>query len=1540
MSRKTRNSIEDIAIVGMAGRFPGARNLAEFWHNLQSGRESITFFTEEEMRAAGTESALLQNPNWVNAGGVLDGIDLFDAGFFGFNPREAESLDPQQRLFMECAWEAIEDAGYDPERGEDLTGVYAGCAMSTYMFNLYRNPEFIAKVGYFQILIGNDKDYLATHAAYKLNLKGPAIGIQTACSTSLVAVALACQGLLTHQCDMALAGGVCIRVPQGTGYYYEPGGIYSPDGHCRAFDANGQGTVFGNGLGVVVLKRLQDALAAGDAIRAIIKSAAINNDGSLRVGYTAPGLDGQAEVVGTAHALAGIAPETITYVETHGTGTALGDPIEVVALTQAFRAGGAYGRQFCALGAVKSNIGHLDPAAGIAGLLKTVLALEHKTLPPSLHLAQPNQEIDFANSPFYVNASLASWDTIRLPRRAGVSAFGIGGTNAHVVLEEAPQLKPSAISRSSHLLLLSARTPAALAAASRQLAAHLHRHPDTNLADAAYTLQVGRKAFGHRSMVLCHDIAETVRALEALDPRKVLTAAPSPARKPIVFMFSGQGTQHVNMALGLYRGEPTFREHIQRCAEILKPHLGLDLRRLVYPTTRQAADAAEQLKQTALAQPALFVVEYALARLWMEWGVCPQAMIGHSIGEYVAACLAGVFSIEAALTLVARRGRLMQQLPTGAMLAVPLSEGDTHAFLNEKISLATINDAEMCVVAGPCKAIAELEARLTAAGLECRLLHTSHAFHSAMMDPILARFARHVRAAKPQQPQLPFVSNVTGTWITGDAATSPDYWAAHLRQPVRFADGLATLLAEKDCVLIEVGPGITLTTFARRHPAKSPDQLVLPSLRHPRELHDDVDFLLNKLGRLWLRGVLVDWRGFYTHEQRRRISLPTYPFERQRYWIDPACQPPTAAPPPATGKRSDTAQWLNTPTWHEAPQPPPSPAEEKTPWLVFADPGGLGERLAAQLAVRGCECVIVQAGARFDQSAPDRFAVDPGAADDYRALCRALRTAKKIPARIAHLWNVVEGRPCRSDEEFATAQDLGFYSLLFLAQAMGDEWPVTPVRLAAVSTNLQRLPGDAANSPEKATLLGPCKVIPQEYSHIVCRSIDLALPLSTDDVLDEITGLLLTEIASASEPIVAWRDGRRWVQKITPLQQTAPDVSRLRENGVYLITGGTGGIGLALAKYLAQTVRAKLVLIARSGLPARSEWPRLKSDPGEMGRRIREIESLEALGSEVLVFRADVANPAEMRAAVRGARTRFGAIHGVIHAAGVAGGGIIALKTREVADTVLRAKVQGSRSLNAVLADTELDFFVLCSSLASTVGGAGQVDYCAANAFLDALALAAPADGQRLVVSIGWDTWQEVGMAVNTPVPRELEPWRRAMLARGMTSREGTEVFARILAGAAPQVIVATTGLDYLATALAEPPPAMTTHPRPDFQTAFVAPRDGDEQAVAGIWEELLGTAPIGIHDDFFTELGGHSLLATQLVSRIRVKFDVELPLRRFFEAPTVADLAAAVRDLAGKGETASEPPLVALGRAALRAQIAADGTLQISDRLKRELLN
>ncbi len=1512
------DSKDEIAIIGMAGRFPGAPNVDSFWQNLRDGVESISFFSDEELLSAGINPKLLNDPSYVKASGVLENIDLFDASFFGFSPREAEITDPQHRLFIECVWEALENAGYDSQTYSGQIGLFAGVALSHYLLsNLYPNRDLMESVDSFQTSIGNDKDFLTTQVSYKLNLRGPSVNVQTACSTSLVTVHLACQSLMNGESDIALAGGVAIEVPEKAGYYYHEGGIGSPDGRCRAFDAKAQGTTSGNGLGVVVLKRLEDAIADGDFIHAVIKGSAINNDGSLKIGYTAPSIDGQREVILEALALAAVEPETITYLETHGTGTVLGDPIEIKALTQAFRAS-TNKKGFCAIGSVKTNIGHLDTAAGVAGLIKSVQALKNKQIPPSLHFEKPNPQIDFANSPFYVNTTLSEWKSNGIPRRAGVSSFGIGGTNAHVILEEAPEVEPKSPSRPWQLLLLSAKTSTALETATANLAAHLQQNPEINLPDVAHTLQVGRRAFDHRRLVVCRDLDDAVKVLTSQDPQRVFTYHRKPSHCPVIFMFSGQGAQYVNMGRELYSVEATFARHVDTCAEILQLHLGVDIRSILYPKEQHSETASQQLQQTAFTQPALFVIEYALAQLCIEWGIRPEAMIGHSIGEYVAATIAGVFSLEDALLIVAKRGKLMQQLPKGSMLAIALPAQDVQALLDLEqtcVEIATINSANSCVVSGSVEAIATLINQLSSKGIEARLLHTSHAFHSAMMEPILEPFVQALEKVKLNPPRIRFISNLTGTWITTQQATSPQYWGQHLRQTVKFSDGISQLLQQYEGIFLELGPGRTLSTFTLQHLNTNAKQVVLNCLRHPKQQQSDVNFLLQTLGRLWLAGVEVDWSGFYTHEQRYRLPLPTYPFERQRYWIEPKKQGQDNYPTPVLlSKKPDIADWFYIPFWK--PSLPPAQLEhkelatQKSCTLLFIDECGLGIKLEKHLKQQNQDVITVKVGAEFTKLSECQYTLNPQHNSDYDTLINELITQQKLPKTIVHLWNVTPVSDKELElEKVEKAQATGFYSLLFIAQALGRQETADDFQITVISNNLQPVTGTEALCPEKATLLGPIKVISQEYSNIKCRSIDVILPLRESWQEEKLVEQLLTELTtSTADKVIAYRGFNRWVQTFESVRfdETKIEKPRLRKQGVYLITGGLGGIGLVVAEYLARTVQAKLLLIGRSALPNRDEWEQWLTTHDETdstSHKIRKIQELEQLGAEVLVVSADVSNYEQMLWAIAQVQQQFGQLNGVIHAAGVPGGGVIQRKTQPEAESILAPKVKGTLVLDAIIKDIPLDFFILTSSMNSIIGGFGQVDYCAANAFLDAFAHCNFSKRGTLTTSINWDTWQEVGMAVNTTMPQQLEELRAENLEQGILPNEGVDALTRALGSTIPQIVVSSS--DFLnllkqdnsynekrVLEFLDPTSKFNSkYPRPELSNDYIAPRNEIEQKLIEIWQEILGIERIGIYDNFF-ELGGDSLMGIQLISRLNNVFESKIAVAKLYECPNVCSMA------------------------------------------------
>ncbi len=1429
----------------MAVRLPDAATLDEFWRNLRDGIESVKRFTEAELLEAGESPALIVDPDYVRARPVLANIDQFDAPFFGMSPQDAAVMDPQHRVFLEVGYEALEHAGHDPSRFAGNIGVFATCGMNTYMmYHLVTNRRIMDTVGEWLVRhTGNDMNFLATRLSYQLGLKGPSMNVQTACSSALVAIHVAAQSLLNGECDMALAGGSVIALPQDRGYLYKKGEILSPDGHCRAFDAKAAGTLFGSGAGVVVLRRLSDAIDAGDHVLAVIRGSAVNNDGAMKVGYLAPSVEGQSRAVTEALAVSGVEAETISYIEAHGTATLVGDPIEITALTEAYRQH-TDKRGFCAIGSLKSNIGHLGEAAGVAGFIKTVLSLQHRQLAPSLHYESPNPQIDFANSPFFVNATLREWTTPSddIPRRAGITALGAGGTNCHVIVEEAPhgqieRSQPGA--RDTELIVLSAKTATALDAMSELLAIHLEamprdasqepargvaaqlesvarggaptptqaQTPDVELSDAAYTLQVGRLVLAHRRAFVCSSREEAVQLLRAGTPHASATGEPKP--HPAVFLFPGGGAQYPDMALGIYRTEPVFRDAVDRCLSLLRVRHGVDLRPMLFPSPERRGEAARQLENSTNSILSIFTIEYALAQLWMSWGVKPAAMTGHSVGEYAAACIAGVFSLEDALAIVHARGAIFDRLPAGAMLSIPLPEADVRDMLNRRgaLGIAAVNAPSLCVVSGPAEDIATFERDLLARGIDARRLHISVAAHSSMLDPFLDEFRRRVASVRLSPPTIPFISNLSGRWIREDEATDPSYWVKHLRQTVRFSDGLAALLERPGHVWLEVGPGRTLSSLARQQPAQP--AAVVTSLRHRDEEIADEVFLLRALGGLWAHGVGPDWTAFHAAARRRRVPLPTYPFERRRHWI-PAGQPVGQAPLASTAtatiadtpletiptRERDMSDWFSRPTWTSTAPPQPS-RELEGDLLVFDDETHLGEAIAAACAADAASAAkpnvstprtwIVEAGESFQRLTPTRFAVRPDNAADYLAVFNALGESASQVRRVLHLWNVAATRSL--DEQLARS----FFSPMRIAQTIGKLELSQPIEMTFVTTGVQRVAGEASLDPVKATLQGPSRVIQRELPNVACRHIDVE-PLSPPPVaatadwrLARLVQQLARELRSPIvETAIAYRDADRWVQHYvrTPLVAStlpasgapvAPTAGEAPASDAYLITGGTGGLGLEIAEHLATAGKRRIVLLARTALPPRAEWDAWLQRHGDgdssaaaTAHRIRKVRACEALGAELLLLTADVTNASDMRRAIDEARAKFGRIGGVFHTAGALDDGLMQIKSDESAMSVLRPKVHGTLILDELLSDEPPDFLVLFSSISAVLGLQGQVDYAAANAFLDAFAHR-PQSTRTRVISTNWCAWRDVGLAVSLAQTRQQTPRHRT--AAGETTQ-------------------------------------------------------------------------------------------------------------------------------------------------------------------------
>ena len=1393
-----------IAIIGMAGRFPAAAGVEDLWQMLLDGETGFHRFDEAELLAAGVDPALIADPNYVKLGTIVPDIDRFDAPFFGYTPREAELMDPQHRLFLECAWEALEHAAYDPETYDGLIGIFGGSGFCTYLLNnLFTHPELVESANKLVVAAGNERDSLTSTVSYKLNLRGPSVAVQTFCSTSLVAVHLACQNLLNYECDIALAGGVAITVPQEQGYLYEEGGILSPDGVCRTFDANANGSVMGNGLGLVTLKRLDEALEDGDQIYAVIRGSAVNNDGILRVGYTAPGLDGQSGVIAEALSHATVPADTIDYVEAHGTATSLGDSVELAAMIQAFSLK-TDKQQFCAIGSLKPNIGHLDRASGVTGLIKTALAMHHQVIPPSLNFERASPDIDLAHSPFYVNTMRRAWPA-RLapgatPRRAGVSSFGLGGTNAHVVLEECPQRPEATPGRDHQILILSAKTASALDTMTANLARHLKAQPQLDLADVAYTLHVGRSAFSHRRMLCASSVEQAIAALES--PAQTQTTQQVHRDRGVALYCTNIEAADRALLADLYASEPTFQAEIDGGAAAFQRLLGVDLR----PELLDGGSAP-------LSDGARFVAGYALAQVILSWGLKPQAVTGDGVGEYVAACLAGVLKRDEVIQIIAARTR-----------------GDLNAG---------------------------------------RLYFT------------------------PQPPTIPLLTSLSDTWLTPEQATDRRTWIEQTPAANAAADRIA-LLGERNRVVVLVGSG---TIAASGLDAATP---VLHTLHSSNAAAD----LMPTLGELWLSGVKIDWAELYNDQYRQRLPLPTYPFERQRYWIDAiktADQPAAATATAKPAKHADLADWFYLPTWKQAANPAiagGTPAHDAAPWLLFVGEESLSGTLVELLAGHSTP-ITVRAGSGFVQHSATAFTIDPQQPGDYQ---RLLNSLAQTPQTIVHAWSLGSA-PELSASSFEQAQHRGFYSLLFLARALGMR--SEPVTVWALTNGTHAITGGEQLAPAQAPIAGACRVIAQEYGHIQCQHLDLALPLANAAQELRLARQLLAEIAAQStDRYVAYRGTQRWVQQFEPLRLEAPSQSPLREHGVYLITGGLGGIGVVLARHLARTVKARLVLLGRSTLPARDAWPQILASaaPDDALRgKIELLSELESLGAEVLVLSADVTDEQAMQQAIAATIGRFGTLHGVIHAAGISDErafGIVQEVSREACEQHFAPKVYGTLVLERVLADQPLDFCLVMSSLSSVLGGLGFAGYTAANIALDALV---QQHNQRHAVpwlSVNWDTW---GLRAD-----QHAQIGATVAVYEMSPAEGVTALERLLAhrDLAARIVVSTGDLDtrlnqWVRTTPSDPasePVAGSgiVHPRPLLPTPYVAPTGELEEHIALIWQWALGIAPIGIHDHFL-DLGGNSLIGTQVITRLRQQFQLNLPLTLLFDAPTIEELALAI---------------------------------------------
>ncbi|MEB8386038.1 SDR family NAD(P)-dependent oxidoreductase [Rhodobacteraceae bacterium KMM 6894] len=1343
----------DIAIVGMAATVPGANGIEQFWQNLSGGIEGIQPLTEAELLEAGEDPARLRQKNYVAAAAKLDGFADFDADFFGFGPKEAAILDPQHRKFLEVTWAAMEQAGHAPRTFPGKVGVYAGCGMGSYFyFNICSNPDLVDDVGMFLLRhTGNDKDFLSTRVSHVFDLKGPSVNMQTACSTSLVAIHYARQALMNGECDMALAGGVTIELPQGRGYLFKENEILSPDGHCHAFDHRAQGTVFGSGAGAVALRRLEDAVRDGDHIWAVIKGSAINNDGAAKAGYLAPSVDGQAQAVVAALRDANVPADSIGYIECHGTGTYLGDPIEVAALTEAHRTQTEL-TGYCQIGSVKTNIGHLDTAAGVVALIKTALALHHRQIPPSLSFEAPNPTIDFDDSPFRVVTRLTEWASDGTPRRAAVNSLGVGGTNAHVILEEAPQRAASEEGDFPfHILCLSGKNKAALDANTAALAAHLEDHPELPLADVAHTLKNGRYAFDKRRVIVAETTAEAARLLTSGDPLRVFTHDRLGDAPDLVFMFPGGGAQTPGMARDLYETEPVFAEWMDRGLTHLQPQLDYDIRALWLPEPGAEAAAAETLKKPSVQLPLIMIVEYALAQLWLSWGVRPAALVGHSMGENTAACLAGVMNFEDCIDLILLRGRLFDTVAPGGMLSVSLPLAQLTPLVGENLDIASVNAPGLCAVSGPQAELDALSMKLDAQVIDFQRVAIDIAAHSRMLDDILPAFRAFLTTLTLRPPEIPFLSNRTGTYITDQQATDPEYWVQQLRNTVHFADCIETL-SDTPRVFLEVGPGKALSSLTQMGDRIKPGQ-VLSTLRHPDQDMADDAYFLQQIGRLWACGIEADWDQIWGEARRNRVLLPGYQFQRSRYFIEPGRA--AASTHTAIARSGDMADWGMTPRWKPAfadcDLDVSTDLGKPLNWLIFVDQAGVAMPVVERLRSAGHTVSTVRSGDSFKQRGAGDYILSPEqGVEGYEALLSALASDTRLPTRIAHFWLVTDAETFRPGSSFFDRNiEHGFTSLLHLGQAMGAVQMPGDIQLSVITSGTVQVADEGLRYPEKACVLGPVGVMPREFPGLTAALVDIEVPIATGrrgKQPDTLTPRLLEDLlAEPGNAIAAYRGDKRVTQVLRAAPLEAQKTPIWSPGGTYLITGGFGGIGLSVAQDMARAGAAHIVLLSRSPLPSRAQWDSY-TGAGKTATRINAIRAIEAQGASVLLIQGDVTDLAQMQAAAAQIADTCGPLTGIIHAAGSIDDAPMLAKDAASIQAVFAPKIGGLRVLDTVFPDGAVDLMVLFSSTSTITTPAGQVDYVAANAYLNAVAQARRG-GKTRVVAINWGVWADTGMA-------------------------------------------------------------------------------------------------------------------------------------------------------------------------------------------------
>jgi acyl transferase domain-containing protein/acyl carrier protein len=1550
---------EPIAIIGIGCRFPGGANDPDaFWRLLRDGVDAMVEVPHDrwDIDAFYDPDADAQGKMYTRRGGFLQQVDQFDPLFFGISPREAVSIDPQQRLMLEVSWEALEKAGIAPNRLKgSRTGVFVGIGQNDYA-QLQLNSGDPTRISVYDGT-GNGFCFASGRLSYILGLQGPSMAIDTACSSSLVAIHQACKSLRTGECDLALTGGVQLMLSPEVNIFLSRSHALSPDGRCHTFDADANGFARGEGCGILVLKRLSDAEADGDNILALIRGSAVNHDGPSS-GLTVPNASAQQAVIREALKSAKVEPSEVNYVEAHGTGTPLGDPIEVRALGAVLGEGRSPENPLI-IGSAKTNIGHLEAAAGVAGIIKVVLSLQHQEIPPHLHFKQPNPYINWDELPVVVPRSAMPWFSGERRRLAGVSSFGMSGTNAHIVLEEPPVLKPvqAEVERPLHLLTLSAKTEEAL----KQLAVQYHKclaaNPSLAIGDICFSANTGRSHFTHRLSVVASssvEVCEKIGNFSAGQETAGVFKGQGSSLPKVAFLFTGQGSQYIGMGRQLYETQPTFRASLDRCDEILRPYLEKPLLSVLYPKPGETSP----LDQTAYTQPALFALEYALVQLWKSWGIHPDAVMGHSVGEYVAACVAGVFSLEDGLKLISERARLMQSLPSGGEMVAVLA---SPAFIREiteidynEVSFAAFNGPQNTVISGSAQAVRAICTQLEAAGIKTKKLQTSHAFHSPLMEPLLAEFREVASKVTYAAPQMTIISNLTGEQLTPEAIT-PEYWCHHLRSPVQFAKSLNTLHACGYEVFVEIGPKPTLLGMSCNClPEKV--GVWLPSLRPGQS---DWQQILLTLGELYVRGVDVDWSGFDRDYPRRRVMLPTYPFQRQRYWVEKGESGHEQTQPLSKqiqtsivnllhqGNTKQLAQqlegvgnfsenemkilpkllqalvkqhqqevqaatikdWLYQVEWQPKPQRlqtvlHETQVHEPGSWLVFADLGGVGQALAELLQRRGQNCILVHAGEAYRTLETGSWSINPTNPGDFERLFQEVLGTSIPPLRgIVHLWSLEVALPdALTVPTLEQAQKLGCGSVLHLVQTLVKHYGSASPRLWLVTRGAMPVKGDVPLAIAQAPLWGLGKVIALEHPELWGGMLDLAPEaVETEDLwsLHNEARKLLAEIEdSQGEDHLAFRNGNWYVARLVPKQLPESQKVALRSDGTYLITGGLGALGLLVAQWMVEQGARQLVLTGR------------RSASTEIQETLRQLEQKDV---KVLIAQADVSNEADMVRVLEAVKASMPPLRGIIHAAGVLDDKILLQQNWERFSRVMAPKVKGAWNLHTLTRDLPLDFFVLFSSAASLLGSPGQGNYAAANSFMDVLAHHRLAQGLP-GLSINWGSWAEVGMAASLTTRHQAANATLGM--DNIAPQQGLQVLKQVLGQVPSQIGVLPINWSVLKQQLSvrgQLPPLLfelfaktqtqeetvASVQRSDILPRLSQAQNGDRLNFLVVYlqeqiTKVLGFGTVLTLDpqQRLLELGLDSLMAVQLKNSIAADLEVNVPIEKFIDGSSIVQLA------------------------------------------------